>query len=65
MKEQSPMQGILFMLVGIAAFSITVAAQSHPSGTAYPYKRMADGKQWTTQNLNVNTPESYCYGDSH
>jgi hypothetical protein len=25
---------------------------------------MADGKQWTTDNLNVNTPPSYCYEDS-
>ena len=25
---------------------------------------MADGKQWTTQNLNVNTAESYCYEDA-
>jgi uncharacterized protein (TIGR02145 family) len=27
-------------------------------------KRMADGKQWTTQNLNVKTVPSYCYGDA-
>jgi uncharacterized protein (TIGR02145 family) len=27
-------------------------------------KRMADGKQWTTQNLNVNTAPSYCYDDA-
>jgi uncharacterized protein (TIGR02145 family) len=25
---------------------------------------MADGKQWTTHNLNVNTVPSYCYGDA-
>jgi hypothetical protein len=24
-------------------------------------KRMADGKQWTIENLNVKTPQSYCY----
>ena len=24
-------------------------------------KRMADGKQWTTTNLNVNVAPSYCY----
>ena len=29
-----------------------------------PSKRMADGKQWTTQNLNVNTVPSYCYDDA-
>jgi uncharacterized protein (TIGR02145 family) len=27
-------------------------------------KRMADGKQWTTHNLNVNTVPSYCYEDA-
>lgn len=27
-------------------------------------RRMADGKQWTTLNLSVNTVPSYCYNDS-
>jgi uncharacterized protein (TIGR02145 family) len=27
-------------------------------------RQMADGRQWTTINLNVNTRESYCYADS-
>ncbi|MDR3704100.1 MAG: FISUMP domain-containing protein [Candidatus Sulfopaludibacter sp.] len=27
-------------------------------------RRMADGKQWTTHNLNVNTVPSYCYEDA-
>jgi len=34
------------------------------SGTIDSSKRMADGKQWTTQNLDVNTMPSYCYGDA-
>ena len=25
---------------------------------------MADGKRWTTQNLSVNTAQSYCYEDA-
>jgi uncharacterized protein (TIGR02145 family) len=33
------------------------------SGTKYSSKRMADGKQWMTDNLNLNTAPSYCYGD--
>jgi len=33
------------------------------SGATYPFKRMPDGKQWTTQNLNVKTASSYCYQD--
>ena len=27
-------------------------------------RRMADGKQWMTQNLNVKTAASYCYEDA-
>jgi uncharacterized protein (TIGR02145 family) len=34
------------------------------SGVMYSTKRMADGKQWTTQNLNVNTVPFYCYEDA-
>jgi uncharacterized protein (TIGR02145 family) len=30
----------------------------------YASRQMADGKQWTTNNLNVNTLGSYCYDDS-
>ena len=34
------------------------------SSAMYPSQRMADGKQWTTANLNVNTSSSYCYDDA-
>jgi uncharacterized protein (TIGR02145 family) len=27
-------------------------------------KRMADGKEWTVENLNVETDSSYCYDDA-
>ena len=27
-------------------------------------KRMADGKEWTTANLNVNADPSFCYDDA-
>jgi uncharacterized protein (TIGR02145 family) len=40
------------------------AQDQKASGTAYSSKRMADGKQWTTRNLNVNTEPSYCYEDA-
>src|SRR5688572_28118740 len=33
-------------------------------GTSTSSKRMADGKEWTTANLNVNTSSSYCYDDA-
>jgi uncharacterized protein (TIGR02145 family) len=44
--------------VTIAAVSLGVSAAMDPS------KRMADGKQWTTQNLSVNIVPSYCYEDA-
>ena len=34
------------------------------SGTMHSSKRMADGKQWMTHNLDVNTVPSYCYEDT-
>ena len=59
------MPRVLSLLVGIGVVSVTLlAAQPKPSGTTYSSKRMADGKQWTTQNLNVNTAQSYCYEDA-
>lgn len=32
--------------------------------SAQSHKRMADGKQWTTDNLAVKTAASYCYADA-
>jgi len=59
------MPRVLSLLLGVAAVSVTLlAAQPKQSGTTYSSKRMADGKQWTTQNLNVNTGQSYCYEDA-
>ena len=52
------------LLLGLAVAALPLAAQSKPSGTTYSPKRMADGKQWTTLNLNVNTAQSYCYDDA-
>jgi len=40
------------------------AQDQRPSATMYSPKRMADGKQWTTRNLDVNTAASYCYEDA-
>jgi hypothetical protein len=34
------------------------------SSTPPASKRMLDGKQWTTENLNVTIEQSYCYDDS-
>ena len=46
----------------IAASPEPVSAQDRKSfGATYSPKRMADGKEWTTHNLNVHTVPSYCY----
>jgi uncharacterized protein (TIGR02145 family) len=52
------MRRVLLLLVGSALVSTTLLAQTPAA------KRMADGKQWTTQNLSVNTAQSYCYEDA-
>ncbi len=40
------------------------AQDQKASDTTYSSKRMADGKQWTTHNLDVKTDPSYCYEDA-
>jgi uncharacterized protein (TIGR02145 family) len=34
------------------------------SGTIASSRLMPDGKRWTTENLNLTTDGSYCYGDA-
>ena len=34
------------------------------TATTHSSRRMPDGKQWMTQNLNVSTVPSYCYADA-
>ena len=42
-----------------------LSAQDQPGSAArYSVRKLADGKQWTTVNLSVNTVPSYCYDDS-
>jgi uncharacterized protein (TIGR02145 family) len=47
-----------------ASFYRLSAQDQKASGTMYSSRRIADGKQWTTRNLNVNTVPSYCYEDA-
>jgi hypothetical protein len=32
-------------------------------GNSYPVKVMSDGRAWTTTNLRLALPGSYCYGE--
>ena len=47
-----------------ASFQRLSSQDRKASGTRYSSKRMADGKQWTTHNLDVKTVPSYCYEDA-
>ena len=40
------------------------AQDQRAANSRFSPKRMADGKEWTTRNLNVNAAPSYCYEDA-
>jgi uncharacterized protein (TIGR02145 family) len=52
------------MIAGLASLARRSAQDQKSSGTMHASKRMADGKQWTTHNLNLNTVPSHCYQDA-
>ena len=63
--------GVVAIALSMAGGLVLDAGSTKPpgkdqslSGTTGSSKRMADGKEWTTSNLNVNTPSSYCYEDA-
>ena len=51
---------IAFVSLSISLRRLSAHAQKG-SGTRPSSKRMADGKYWTTHNLDVNSMPSYCY----
>jgi uncharacterized protein (TIGR02145 family) len=61
---------VVSIALSIAFWSVSAslerlsAQDQEASGTRYSSKRMADGKQWMTHNLDVNTVPSYCYEDA-
>jgi uncharacterized protein (TIGR02145 family) len=53
------------VVTGLGTSLRWVSAQTQKiSGTVHSSKRMADGKWWMTENLNVYTAPSYCYEDA-
>ena len=40
------------------------ATDQNAAGAIVSSRRMADGNEWTTANLNVNVSPSYCYDDA-
>ena len=55
---------VAFGSVGDAGSTQLSAKDQNVSGTTTSSKRMADGKEWTTANLNVNVDPSFCYDDA-
>src|SRR5262245_52034567 len=54
---------IAFGLVLVAGSTQCSGRDQNLRGAIANSKRMADGREWTTVNLNVNTSASYCYDD--
>jgi uncharacterized protein (TIGR02145 family) len=54
--------GLFLSLNGKWNDTNTISADSTENN--YTPKIMPDGKQWTTLNLNIVLPQSYCYNDS-
>ena len=48
----------------VAVFALAIASSAAQSASPPPAKRMLDGKLWTTENLSVPVPASYCYNDA-
>ena len=55
---------VAFGPVGDGGSTQGSAEDQTPSGATASSKRMADGKEWMTANLNVNISSSYCYEDA-
>ena len=62
--------GLVAIALSIAFGLVAACSTEDPaddqnlSGTIASSKRLADGKEWTTANLNVSTSASYCYDDA-
>jgi uncharacterized protein (TIGR02145 family) len=50
--------------VGASCATHRSAQDQRVPGMSSPSRLMPDGKVWTTENLSVNTVQSYCYDDA-
>ena len=50
--------------VCVGSIALGIAFGSVSACAVRSSRRMADGKEWTTQNLNVEIAGSYCYADA-
>lgn len=56
--------GIACAFLGASCAVSPSAKDQKESGTIESARRMADGMLWTTDNLNIDTGQSYCYDDA-
>lgn len=69
-KSKSIRVYVVSIALSIALGSLSTSRQRlsaqarKASGPMISSKRMADGKRWTTRNLNLNIVPSYCYDDA-
>ena len=55
---------LIVMLGGAAPSCAGKPSTPDQASTGVASKRMADGKEWTTNNLNLAADHSYCHGDA-
>lgn len=55
---------IAFGSLAAVCFDGSSAEAQEPPAVVYTPKRMPDGKEWTTRNLNVDVDGSFCYQDA-
>jgi uncharacterized protein (TIGR02145 family) len=58
MTNRHPVKAAVTIALCFAIASVSL------SSTRQSFKQMPDGKQWTTDNLNVKIDRSYCYDDA-
>jgi uncharacterized protein (TIGR02145 family) len=56
--------GVAFGSVGGAESVLGSPTDQNAAGTVTSFRRMADGKEWTTANLDVDVSPSYCYDNA-
>jgi uncharacterized protein (TIGR02145 family) len=59
---------VLFLYISVMTYSCSVLRNDKnkhtirdKDGNSYPVTRMADGKDWTTKNIAIDVPGSFCY----
>jgi hypothetical protein len=58
LREWAPGEKLTFLTVPVLVLDVSSALSF--AGPAIKSKPMPDGKRWMTENLNLETPDSYC-----